>query len=136
MFYTVFFLNWYVWQFDEVMDQTGDPIEGLRKLVDPRLGDNYSIDSISKVFIYLWIIVIFVFLISVSDSLYLFFHWQMAKLAKACINRDPKQRPKMRDVVVSLMKLNSTIDVESRTGSAELSLAMEHDSNWNTILFY
>jgi hypothetical protein len=52
--YCVFFLkNCYVWQFDEVMDQTGDPIEGLRKLVDPRLGDNYSIDSISKVFIYL-----------------------------------------------------------------------------------
>ncbi|AES99912.2 LysM receptor kinase K1B [Medicago truncatula] len=87
--------------FDEVMDQTGDPIEGLRKLVDPRLGYNYSIDSISK----------------------------MAKLAKACINRDPKQRPKMRDLVVSLMKLNYTIDDESRTGSAELSLAVEHDSN-------
>jgi len=34
------------------MDQTGDYIEGLRKLVDPRLGDNYSIDSINKVFIY------------------------------------------------------------------------------------
>jgi hypothetical protein len=58
-----------------------------------------------------------------------FFHWQMAILAKACVNRDPKQRPKMRDVVVSLMKLNSTIDDESRTGSAELSLAVEHDSN-------
>ncbi|AES99915.2 LysM receptor kinase K1B [Medicago truncatula] len=87
--------------FDEVMDQKGDPIEGLRKLVDPRLGDNYSIDSISK----------------------------MAKLAKACINRDPKQRPKMRDVVVSLMKLISTIDDESRTDSAELSLDVEHDSN-------
>jgi len=53
----------------------------------------------------------------------------MAKLAKACINRDPKQRPKIREVVVSLMKLKSTIDDESRTGSAELSLVVEHDSN-------
>jgi len=53
----------------------------------------------------------------------------MARLAKACINRDPKQRPTMRDVVVSLMKLNSSIDNGSSTGSAALSLAMEHDSN-------
>nr|WIL59889.1 nodulation protein [Melilotus officinalis] len=86
--------------FDEVIDQTGDPIEGLRKLVDPRLGDNYSIDSISE----------------------------KAQLAKACINRDPKQRPRMRSVVVSLMKLNSTIDDGSRT-NAELSTTIEHDSN-------
>nr|WIL59890.1 nodulation protein [Melilotus officinalis] len=62
-------------------------------------------------------------------EVYLFFHWQMAKLAKACINRDPKQRPTMRAVVVSLMTLNSTIDDGSRTGSSELSTTMEHDSN-------
>lgn len=37
-----------MWQFDEVFDQP-DPIEGLKKLVDPRLGDNYSIDSVFKV---------------------------------------------------------------------------------------
>jgi hypothetical protein len=38
-------------QFDEVIDEEGNPIEeGLRKLVDPRLGDNYSIDSIIKVY--------------------------------------------------------------------------------------
>ncbi|CAJ2653725.1 unnamed protein product [Trifolium pratense] len=73
--------------FDEVIDQEGDPIEeGLRKLVDPRLGDNYSIDSINK----------------------------MTQLAKTCINQDPKRRPRMGDVVVSLMKLNSTIDDGSR----------------------
>jgi hypothetical protein len=41
----------YVWQFDEVIDEEGNPIEeGLRKMVDPRLGDNYSIDSINKVY--------------------------------------------------------------------------------------
>ncbi|PNX72781.1 receptor-like protein kinase, partial [Trifolium pratense] len=69
--------------FDEVIDEEGNPIEeGLRKLVDPRLGDNYSIDSIKK----------------------------MTQLAKTCTNRDPKQRPRMRAVVVSLMKLNSSID--------------------------
>ncbi|CAJ2653707.1 unnamed protein product [Trifolium pratense] len=89
--------------FDEVIDQEGDHIEGLRKLVDPRLGENYSIDSINK----------------------------MARLAKACINQDPKRRPTMRSVVVSLMTLNSTIyDYDgSRADSASLSLTMEHDSN-------
>ncbi|GAU14472.1 hypothetical protein TSUD_250120 [Trifolium subterraneum] len=85
--------------FDEVIDQEVDPMEGLRKLVDPRLGDNYSIDSINK----------------------------MAQLAKACINRDPKRRPRMGDVVVSLMKINSTIDDGCRIDSAALSLAIEHD---------
>jgi hypothetical protein len=47
----VSFNCWYVWQFDEVIDEEGNPIEeGLRKMVDPRLGDNYSIDSINKVY--------------------------------------------------------------------------------------
>lgn len=41
----------YAWQFDEVIDHEGNPIEGLRKLVDPRLGDNYSIDSIREVLV-------------------------------------------------------------------------------------
>ncbi|KAK2377420.1 lysM domain receptor kinase [Trifolium repens] len=85
--------------FDEVIEQEVDPMEGLRKMVDPRLGDNYSIDSINK----------------------------MAQLAKACINRNPKQRPRMGDVVVSLMKLNFTIDDGSRRDGAALSLAIEHD---------
>ncbi|CAI8586558.1 unnamed protein product [Vicia faba] len=85
--------------FDEAFDQEGDSKEGLRKLVDPRLGDNYSIDSINK----------------------------MAQLAKDCTNRDPKGRPRMRDVVVSLMKLNSTIDDGSMTSSEALSLIIEHD---------
>ncbi|XP_058743192.1 lysM domain receptor-like kinase 3 [Vicia villosa] len=85
--------------FDEVIDQEGDSIESLRNLVDPRLGDNYSIDSINK----------------------------MAQLAKDCTNRDPKGRPRMRAVVVSLMKLNSTIDDGNMTGSEALSLTMEHD---------
>jgi chitin elicitor receptor kinase 1 len=37
-----------VWQFDEVLDQP-HPIEGLKELVDPRLGDNYPIDHVFKV---------------------------------------------------------------------------------------
>lgn len=41
----------YVWQFDEVIDHEGNPIEDLRKLVDPRLGGNYSIDSIHEVLV-------------------------------------------------------------------------------------
>ncbi|WJX64330.1 hypothetical protein P8452_49128 [Trifolium repens] len=84
--------------FDEVIDEEGNPIEqGLQKLVDPRLGDNYSIDSIIK----------------------------MTQLAKTCTNRDPKQRPRMRAVVVSLMKLNSTIDDGSMIVSEALSPTME-----------
>jgi hypothetical protein len=68
-----------------------------------------------------------VFLVSVSYNTYLFFHLQMTQLAKTCTNRDPKQRPRMRAVVVSLMKLNSTIDDGSMIVSEALSPTMEHD---------
>ncbi|XP_058732847.1 lysM domain receptor-like kinase 3 [Vicia villosa] len=82
-----------------LFDEEGDSIEGQRKMVDPRLGNNYSIDSINK----------------------------MAQLAKDCTNRDPKRRPRMRVVVVSLMKLNSTIDDGSMTSSEALSPIKELD---------
>ncbi|KAK7300373.1 hypothetical protein RJT34_11217 [Clitoria ternatea] len=92
--------------FDEVIDHEGegDPT-GLKKLVDPRLGDNYSIDSIRK----------------------------MAQLARSCTDKDPKRRPTMRSVVFSLMSLNSTVDIEiggavvdsSRTEA--LSSTVEHE---------
>ncbi|XP_058748314.1 lysM domain receptor-like kinase 3 [Vicia villosa] len=82
-----------------LFDEEGDSIEGLRKMVDPRLGDNYSIDSINK----------------------------MAQLAKDCTNRDPKGRPRMRAVVVSLMKLNSSIDDGSMRSSEALSPIKELD---------
>lgn len=42
------FLTCFVLQFEEALNQ-GDPLEGLRKLVDPRLGENYPIDSVLKV---------------------------------------------------------------------------------------
>jgi hypothetical protein len=64
---------------------------------------------------------------TIRQVLPVFFHLQMTQLAKACINRDPKQRPTMRSVVVSLMTLNSTIS--DGTDSTSLSLTMEHDSN-------
>ncbi|XLR29859.1 chitin elicitor receptor kinase 1-like [Arachis hypogaea] len=67
--------------FNEVFEQP-DPNGGLKKLVDPRLGDNYSVDSVFK----------------------------MAQLAKACTERDPRQRPKMRSVVLALGTLNSNIE--------------------------
>lgn len=35
-------------QFEDVLSRP-DPKEDLRKLVDPRLGDNYPLDSVSKV---------------------------------------------------------------------------------------
>ncbi|XP_022637372.1 chitin elicitor receptor kinase 1 isoform X2 [Vigna radiata var. radiata] len=64
--------------FDAAFDQQ-DPTEGLKKLVDPRLGDNYPIDSVCK----------------------------MALLAKACTESDPQQRPNMSSVVVTLTALTS-----------------------------
>lgn len=35
-------------QFEDVLSQP-DPIEDLKKLVDPRLGDNYPLESVHKV---------------------------------------------------------------------------------------
>ncbi|KAK7300375.1 hypothetical protein RJT34_11219 [Clitoria ternatea] len=67
--------------FDEVFEQP-DPTEGLKKLVDPRLGDNCPIDSVMK----------------------------MAQLAKACTENDPQKRPNMSSVVVTLTALISTTE--------------------------
>lgn len=59
-----------------------DPKEFLRKLVDPRLGENYPIDSVHK----------------------------LALLAKACTQENPQLRPSMRSIVVALMTLSSTTE--------------------------
>nr|XP_027062925.1 lysM domain receptor-like kinase 3 [Coffea arabica] len=55
-----------------------DSNDDLRKLVDPRLGDNYPIESVSKMF----------------------------QLAKLCTHKKPESRPSMRSVVVALMALS------------------------------
>ncbi|KAJ1432189.1 Serine-threonine/tyrosine-protein kinase, catalytic domain [Sesbania bispinosa] len=68
--------------FNEVFDHQPDPMEGLKNLVDPRLGDNYPIDSVYK----------------------------MAQLAKACTEGDPQRRPTMRYIVVALMTLTSNTE--------------------------
>ncbi|KAK9267545.1 hypothetical protein L1049_009973 [Liquidambar formosana] len=68
-------------QFDDVLNQP-DPKEDLRKYVDPRLGDNYPIDSVRK----------------------------MAQLAKACTHENPQLRPSMRSIVVALMTLSSSTE--------------------------
>ncbi|KAJ7964816.1 putative Receptor protein kinase [Quillaja saponaria] len=67
--------------FEGVLNQS-DPTEDLCKLVDPRLGDNYPIDSVRKV----------------------------AQLAKACTQDNPQLRPSMRSIVVALMTLSSTTE--------------------------
>ncbi|XP_058080179.1 chitin elicitor receptor kinase 1 [Magnolia sinica] len=59
-----------------------DPREDLRKLVDPRLGDSYPLDSVHK----------------------------MAQLAKACTQENPQLRPSMRSIVVALMTLSSSTE--------------------------
>nr|WIL60109.1 nodulation protein [Melilotus officinalis] len=64
--------------FEEALHQM-DPLEGLRKLVDPRLRENYPIDSVLK----------------------------MAQLGSACTRDNPLLRPSMRSIVVALMTLSS-----------------------------
>ncbi|KAK2377415.1 lysM domain receptor kinase [Trifolium repens] len=64
--------------FGEALNQI-DPLEGLRKLVDPRLKENYPIEDVLK----------------------------MAELGRACTRDNPLLRPSMRSIVVSLMTLSS-----------------------------
>lgn len=67
--------------FEEVLNKS-DPMEDLAKLVDPRLGENYPIDSVRK----------------------------LAQLAKACTHENPQLRPSMRSIVVALMTLSSSTE--------------------------
>ncbi|KMZ60279.1 Protein kinase family protein [Zostera marina] len=63
--------------FEGILNQP-EPIEELRKVIDPRLGDNYPTDDIFK----------------------------LAMLGKACTQENPESRPNMRSVVVSLIMLS------------------------------
>ncbi|XP_047974357.1 chitin elicitor receptor kinase 1-like [Salvia hispanica] len=67
--------------FEDTLTQP-DPTEDLKKLIDPRLGDNYPLDSVLKV----------------------------AQLARACTHENPQLRPSMRSIVVALMTLSSSTD--------------------------
>ncbi|OVA09750.1 Protein kinase domain [Macleaya cordata] len=67
--------------FEDVLNRP-DPRDDLRMLVDPKLGDNYPLDSVLK----------------------------MAQLAKACTQENPQLRPSMRSIVVALMTLSSTTE--------------------------
>nr|BAF98605.1 CM0545.460.nc [Lotus japonicus] len=64
--------------FEEALNKS-DPCDALRKLVDPRLGENYPIDSVLKI----------------------------AQLGRACTRDNPLLRPSMRSLVVALMTLSS-----------------------------
>uniref|UniRef100_A0A175YMJ7 Protein kinase domain-containing protein n=1 Tax=Daucus carota subsp. sativus TaxID=79200 RepID=A0A175YMJ7_DAUCS len=64
--------------FAEVLNQP-NPSSDLTTLVDPRLGADYSIDSVRKI----------------------------AQIAKACTQENPQLRPSMRSIVVALMTLSS-----------------------------
>ncbi|KAG6387023.1 hypothetical protein SASPL_152205 [Salvia splendens] len=67
--------------FEDTLTQP-DLTEDLKKLIDPRLGDNYPLDSVLKV----------------------------AQLARACTHENPQLRPSMRSIVVALMTLSSSTD--------------------------
>ncbi|CAO2816656.1 unnamed protein product [Amaranthus hypochondriacus] len=64
--------------FEEVLSES-DP-NGICKLVDPRLGEDYPLDSVLK----------------------------MVELARSCTQENPENRPSMRSVVVALMSFTST----------------------------
>ncbi|MCD7472899.1 hypothetical protein HAX54_014316 [Datura stramonium] len=65
--------------FEAVLNEV-DPREGIRKLVDPKLGDDYPLDSV----------------------------WKVALLAKTCTHENPQLRPSMRSIVVALMTISSS----------------------------
>ncbi|CAN4078404.1 unnamed protein product [Withania somnifera] len=67
--------------FEDVLHQSGAR-EGLFKVVDPKLGDDYPLDSVCKV----------------------------AHLARACTHENPQLRPSMRSIVVALMTLSSSTE--------------------------
>ncbi|XP_022988712.1 lysM domain receptor-like kinase 3 [Cucurbita maxima] len=67
--------------FEDVLNQP-DAKENLHKLVDPRLKENYPLDSVFK----------------------------MAQLARACTHENPQLRPSMRSIVVALMTLSSATE--------------------------
>ncbi|KAJ6319534.1 hypothetical protein OIU78_015036 [Salix suchowensis] len=67
--------------FGDALNQP-DPGEDLRKLVDPRLGEDYPLYSVRK----------------------------MTQLAKACTHDDPQSRPSMRSIVVALTTLSSSTE--------------------------
>ncbi|KAK6917784.1 LysM domain [Dillenia turbinata] len=64
--------------FEDVFSQP-NPRESIIKLIDPRLQDDYPLDSVYK----------------------------MAQLARACTQELPQLRPSMRSIVVALMTLSS-----------------------------
>ncbi|CAL4997735.1 unnamed protein product [Urochloa decumbens] len=67
-------------KFEQALD-TPDPKEGLQRLIDPALGEDYPMDSILG----------------------------MTVLARACTQEDPESRPTMRSVVVALMTLTLSL---------------------------
>ncbi|WVZ65510.1 hypothetical protein U9M48_014860 [Paspalum notatum var. saurae] len=67
-----------VYLFEDTLSMP-DPKEALQKLIDPRLGGDYPIDSVLKI----------------------------AYLARSCTHEEPSMRPTMRSVVVALMALSS-----------------------------
>ncbi|CAO2178781.1 unnamed protein product [Urochloa humidicola] len=67
-----------VYLFEETFGMP-NPKEALQELIDPRLGDDYPIDSVMKI----------------------------ANLAKSCTHQEPRMRPTMRSVVVALMALST-----------------------------
>ncbi|KAL2316978.1 hypothetical protein Fmac_030854 [Flemingia macrophylla] len=98
--------------FEEALNQR-NPAEGIRKLVDPRLGENYPVDSVLKI----------------------------AQLGRACTRDNPLLRPSMRSIVVALMTLSSpSEDCEDDTSYENQTLInllentfeayMEQETKW------
>ncbi|KAF7101274.1 hypothetical protein CFC21_102651 [Triticum aestivum] len=104
-----------VYLFEEALNAP-DLKEGLKRLIDPKLGDDYPIDAILKVrktcsgtavpsHISCFRCVVG---LDIWDKTSVALWLQMTHLANACTQEDPKLRPTMRSVVVALMTLSST----------------------------
>lgn len=97
-------------QFEGVLNLP-DPIEDLRKLVDPGLGDSYPLDSVLKVRAIVREKYIKIPFDDFSSlNLCCLLQLQMAQLAKVCTQEYPQLRPSMRSIVVALMTLSSTTE--------------------------
>lgn len=96
----------YIIQFEEVLNQP-NPSTDLQKLVDPRLGENYPMDSVCEVkkMIFLVDTILWDHVSLMVVVLPLTF--QIAQLAKACTLHNHVLRPSMRSVVVALTTLIS-----------------------------
>lgn len=97
-----------------------NPSTDLRKLVDPRLGENYPVDSVCKVKEMISLVNTILWNYVSLTVVVLPLTFQIAQLAKDCTLQNHVLRPSMRSVVVALTTLIS------ETGDRYVSSSDKH----------